>query len=381
MNRVTEIRRRLHMYPEVGFDLTKTLEIVRAELDSIGVEYTERYGKSSIVATVNPEKTSYTIGIRADMDALPICETNDVPYKSLNDGYMHACGHDAHTAIALDALREIYSMRDEISCRVKFIFQPAEEYKISGARLMADDGVMDDIDCIVALHCGPARQAGQIDIVDGPRNAISDGFELNFFGKSAHAAKKHEGIDAILMASRAYVALTSEIRSENAENPVIFNIGKIRGGDTNNIVCDSCSMFCTLRTWYDETAVEMLDRIKAICNDVANDAGGRFEFVTVKHYPKVNNDPGVAEAIRRAARQVVGDEHVGVENRGMGGEDFSYFAHIKPGAMFILGTGNEERGIVHGLHNDKFDIDESALKIGVDVFVRFVMENMRGYRQ
>lgn len=378
MSYVIDLRRELHEHPEIGFDLPETLAIVRRELDGMGVEYTEKYGRSSIVATVNPEKSHFTIGIRADMDALPMEEQNDVTYKSKNPGKMHACGHDAHTAIAIAALREIYAMRDKISCRVKFLFQPAEEYNTSGASLMAADGVMDDIDCIVALHCDTSADVGVINIIDGDRNAISNGFELNFYGKSAHAAHKSRGIDAIYMASRAYVELTNEITEEKIGETCILNVGRVRGGETNNIVCDYCSLFATLRSFSDERAEYTLSRIKEICSSVAREVGGRFEFVSVKHYPKVHNDPKIAEAVRAAARRTEGVYEVGEEIRNMGGEDFSYFANLKPGAMFRLGIRNEERGIVNALHKNNFDVDERALDIGVRVFVNFVLDNMMG---
>lgn len=380
MSYVINLRRELHENPEIGFDLTETLRIVRRELDNIGVEYTERFGKSSIVATVNPEKSNFTIGIRADMDALPIAEANDVPYKSKNDGAMHACGHDAHTAILIATLRRIYEMRDEIGCRVKFLFQPAEEYKTSGAKLMAEDGVMNEIDCIVALHCDPTIPVGYTACIDGDRNAISNGFELNFYGKSAHAAHKENGIDAILMASRAYIQLSEEICADKIGEPTIFNVGKIRAGETNNIVCDHAVMFATLRSWSDDKAELALGKIKEICTAIADEAGGKFEFVQGKHYPKVYNNPKIASLLRESAAQLLGDDKVGMEKRNMGGEDFSYFANIKPGAMFRLGVGNSERGIVNGLHNNRFDIDERALDVGVNIFVRFVLNNMNGIK-
>ena len=149
---VVNLRRELHQHPEIGFDLPKTLALVRRELDALGIEYTDKFGKSSLVATINPEKTNFTIGIRADIDALPIQEENDIPFKSRIDGQMHACGHDSHAAMALDACRRLSEMKDQLSCRVKFLFQAAEEYPPSGAKLMAADGVMNDIDAIIALH-------------------------------------------------------------------------------------------------------------------------------------------------------------------------------------------------------------------------------------
>ena len=375
---VQKIRRELHEHPEIGFDLDNTLSVLRRELDSIGVEYTEKYGKSSIVATINPEKSHFTIGIRADMDALPILEKNEVPYKSKCDGKMHACGHDAHTAIALATLKELYEIRDSISCRVKFLFQPAEEFAPSGAMLMANDGVMNDIDVIVALHCDTDFEAGTVAFVPGYMNATSDGFMLDFYGKSCHVAFQQYGNDAIIMAVRAITDIEFMIAKEiSTREPIIFNAGAIHGGVTNNVICDHCSIFCTLRTHSDETAEYVLDKIKRIGSAIADTAGGKFVYTHKKHYPTVYNDPKVLDALRSSAIAVVGEDNVYEKRRSMGGEDFSYFANKKPGCMLRLGVRNRERGIVHGLHTDLFDIDESALAIGVNVFRRFVMENMK----
>ena len=287
----TRIRRELHSRPGVGFELDQTLEIIKRELDSMGVEYTEKMGKSSIVATVNPEKKNYTLAIRADADALPITEKNEVAYKSKNEGIMHACGHDAHTAIVLDALRRINEMREKVPFRVKFIFQSAEEYKTSGAKLLCNDGVMNGVDTIVALHCDPEIEVGKVAVSDGPQNSTSFGFYLNFFGKSAHAAKRELGIDALEMAHEAYAKITDLVKKEiECGERVIFHVGKIEGGTTNNIVADSCSMFSTLRTYSDEKSYELRAKMEEICEDIAKKHGGRFELIEVKFYPVVIND-------------------------------------------------------------------------------------------
>lgn len=376
---VINARRRLHMYPEVGFELERTLDFLRSELDKMGVEYTEKYGKSSIVATVNPEKTGFTIGVRADIDALPITEENDVPYKSKIEGQMHACGHDAHTAIALDTLRRIQEMKENVGCRVKFIFQAAEEYPPSGAKLMAEDGVMNDIDCIVSLHCDLAYSVGELGVSSGPQNATSDGFYLEFYGKSAHAAQQQLGVDAIMMAHRAYSDIEFMIAKEiPPRDSVVFNVGAINGGVANNIICDKCTMFCTLRTLNENIAKYALGRIKKIIGCVAESAGGRAEFIESKHYPIVNNNELLTERVRLSLEKTVGKENVLPKIQSMGGEDFSYFANIKPGCMFRLGVKNSEKGITSGLHTTKFDIDEEALKIGSDAFVNFILDNMNG---
>ncbi|MBO5907937.1 MAG: amidohydrolase [Clostridia bacterium] len=375
------IRREIHMRPGIGFELDDTLAILRRELSDIGVEYTEKYGKSSIVATVNPEKSHFTIGIRADMDALPITEECDVPYKSLYEGKMHACGHDAHTAIALATLKRIYEMREKISCRVKFIFQAAEEYAPSGAMLMARDGVMDEIDCIVGLHCAPGDNTGKVGIIYGPKNATSDGFYLDFFGKSSHAAAQQSGVDAIMMAVRAYTDIEFMIaKAFPAKSPIIFNVGAIHGGEANNIISSECRMFCTLRTWSDEDATKAIEGIKKIIAAVADTAGGRATFTQAKHYPIIMNNETLTAKVEDAASKVVGKENILYIARSMGGEDFSYFANLKPGCHFNLGTKHPDQTETHGVHTSRFDIDEDALDIGVDIMTQFVLDNQGGIK-
>ena len=378
-NYVINLRRELHENAECGFDLPRTLSILRRELDKIGVEYTEKYGKSSIVATVNPEKSHFTIGVRADTDALPIIEKNDLPYKSKIEGQMHACGHDAHTAIAMCTLKRIYEMREKIDCRVKFIFQAAEEFEPSGAKLMVEDGVMKDIDCIVSLHTDTDFPAGTIGLIPGYSSAASDGRVIEFYGKNAHAALQHDGVDAIMMAVKAYTEIEFMIVKEiSAREPIIFNVGSIHGGKVNNIICGECSMYFTLRTWVNETREMVLDKIDRICKSVAENSGGDYRIIEKKHYPMVYNDEKMHELVKRAAAKVVGEENLADKKRGLGGEDFSYFANEKPGYMFRLGIRNDERGIIHTAHTDRFDLDEASLKYGVDVFTQFILDNMGG---
>ena len=373
-----QIRRELHRHPEIGFELHNTLATLRRELDKMGVEYTEKYGKSSLVATINPEKSHRTIAIRVDMDALPIVEKNECEYKSEIEGQMHACGHDAHTAILLATVKELNEIRDQIFCRVKFIFQAAEEYAPSGAMLMANDGVMDDVDEIIALHVDTDIEVGKIGFVPGYMNATSNGFLLDFYGKSAHVAFQQYGKDAIMMAVRAYTDIEFMIAKEiSAREPIIFNCGAIHGGIANNVICDHASMFCTLRTHSDDTAEYVLNKIKMIGEAVAQTAGGRFEYTQKKYYPTVYNDPAIEGKLRAVAKETVGEENITEKRRSMGGEDFSYLANEKPGCMIRLGVKNEKRGIVHGLHTDRFDIDEDALGVGVSMFKNYVLKYMK----
>ena len=188
-----QLREEIHMYPEIGFDLPKTLAVVRRELDAMGIPYTDKFGRSSIVATINGEKDGFTIGLRADMDALPIQEANDVPYRSRHDGIMHACGHDAHTAMLLATARKLTDMKDRLHCRVKLLFTPAEEYIEPGCKQMAENGVMDDIDCAIALHVKSDLNVGCISMNAGNQGANSMGFTVDFYGKTAHAGAQQRG--------------------------------------------------------------------------------------------------------------------------------------------------------------------------------------------
>ena len=371
-----KIRRELHMQPEIGFDLDNTLKVVRRELDTDGIEYVENFGKSSIVATINPEKAQYTIGIRADMDALPITEENDVEYKSRVAGKMHACGHDAHTAMLLAVAKELNEIKDKINCRVKFIFQAAEE-GLCGSRLLVADGVMKDIDEVIALHVEPKYDIGTIGLSAGAQTANSDRMTIDFTGKNAHAIRQHLGADAILMGVRAYNMIEQAIAKEvDPTNPVIFNAGEFHGGTAANIIADRCHIACTLRTWDGETEKRLLDKMEAICKMSAEISGGTSEFKHTSHYPAVINDEAVTKGIYNAAAKVIGEENIKGRARGMGGEDFAYYANEKPGCMFFLGVANEEKGTTIKNHNPKFNIDEDCLQIGIDIFKQYVLDNM-----
>ncbi len=376
MSYVIDIRRKAHAFPEIGFELPKTLALVKGELERFGIEYTEEYGKSSIVATINPDKTNYTIGIRADMDALPVVEKTGCPFKSKIKGQMHACGHDAHTAILLDVARRLSEMKDNLTCRVKLIFQAAEEYAVPGAKLLVEDGVLNDIDCVVALHVDPNTQTGSIALKTGAINALSNGFNLDFYGRASHVAKQEHGVDAISLAVKAYMAIEIMLAKELPfESVCLFNIGKIQGGITSNIICDKVNMFCTLRTREENTAKYAIKRIKEIIQYTAKAGKGRAKYTQLKCLPMVYNDGVVTERLKQSAQKVVGKDNI-CELNTMIGEDFAFYSQKKPSCMFFLGVRNEEKKCTYALHQDKFNVDEDALAIGSDVFVQFVLDNM-----
>lgn len=367
------LRRELHQYPEIGFDLPRTLALVRRELEEMGIPYTEEYGRSGIVATINEGKP-FTIGIRADMDALPMTEATGLPYASKIDGQMHACGHDMHTAQLLAVGRKLNDMRDSLRCCVKLIFTPAEEYITPGAKEMVEDGLMDTVDCAIACHVDPIKPAGHITLLSGGTNANSHGMRAEFFGKSCHAHSQEKGVDAIRMAVQAYMGmelmLAREIPSRAA---AVLNVGTIHGGNTNNIVCDHVEMFLTTRTHSDELTAFMERRIREICDATAKMCGGEAKVTVTKLLPYVINHPVMTANMRASAAAVVDAECIHEGVRSMGGEDFAFLSRVKPCVMFYLGVG-----ITTPVHSTTFCPDESAFETGIAVFTRFVLDHQDG---
>ncbi len=374
-----QLRHELHQIPEIGFDLPETLAVVRRELDEMGVSYTEQYGKSSIVATINEGKP-FTIGLRADMDALPVQEQSNNPYPSRHPGQMHACGHDAHTAQMLAVTRRLNDMRDQIRCRIKVLFTPAEEYTTPGCERMAKDGVMDDIDCILTCHVNPSCPVGFVGVLSGGINANSTGIVVEFFGKSAHANSPHKGVDAIRMAAEAYIAMQLVVSREvQPQEPCVLNAGAFNAGHTNNIICDYAKIFLSLRTWSDELNETMIRRIRETCQGVATMCGGTAKVTITKILPYVLNNDVMAKKLREVAVKVAGEENVEIPQRSLGGEDFAFLSRIKPGALFRLGVANDTNPDTKvPLHNDHFDLDENCFATGIEMFVNFVLDNQDG---
>ena len=375
-----ELRHELHRCPEIGYDLPKTTAIVKRELDAMGVSYTEKYGKGSVVAVINDDKP-FTIGLRADMDALPIREAGNNPYRSEHDGVMHACGHDGHTAQMIAVTRQLNDLKDQLRCRVKIMFQPAEEYITPGGKMMVENGVMDDVDCAVACHVAGSMDVGHIGIREaGGTNTNSMGVVCEFFGKSAHANSQHKGIDAIRMAFQAYMGMElMTAREIPSKDCFVFNVGSINAGNTNNIVCDYAKMFISARAWDDELIAFMERRIREICDSAARICGGEAKVTVTKLIPYVKNHPVMVQKLQQSAANAIGADHVHAIERTMGAEDFSFMTRQKPCVMFRFGTGSdlvpESR---NPLHNARFDLDERCFEYGIPVFVNFVLDNQDG---
>lgn len=376
-----QLRNELHQCPEIGFDLPKTTAIVRRELDAMGVSYTEEFGKGSIVATINEGKP-FTIGLRGDMDALPVQEASSNPKPSQHEGIMHACGHDVHTAQMIAVTRKLNDMKESIRCRMKILFTPAEEYITPGCKMMVENGVMDDIDCVISAHVDPNVPVGDVAMREGGINANSMGVVVEFLGKTAHANSQQKGIDAIRMAVEAYIAMELMVaREAPSVEPCLLNVGSFNAGKTNNIVCDYAKLFLSARTHTDELIQFMERRIREICEGVAAMAGGSAKVTVTKLLPYVDNHPVMTEKMWQTAVKLLGEDHVREAKRTMGGEDFAFLSRRKPGVMFRLGVANDSDPCSRAaLHNDHFNPDERCFEVSIPMFVNFVLENQDGIK-
>ena len=375
---IKQLQHELHRIPELGFDLPRTVAVVKRELDKIGIEYTEKYGKSSIVADLNPEKTNFTIAIRADMDALPITEQSGVEYSSEIEGQMHACGHDAHTAILIATVKTLFEIKDEINCHVRFIFQPSEECPTSGAKMLVENGVMEGVDVIIGLHVGGCR-SGQLGICSGASMAASRPFKLEFFGKSTHAATPHNGNDALAAAVRAYTSI--KLMTSTELTPLerfICSIGKLSAGTAQNIIPDYAEMLGTIRTFNLDIDKYIIGRIESIADSIKRETGVDYKLTTHLKSGVVYNDPKISQKILEAQKKVVGEENIAPIAVRLGAEDFAFYGEKAPAAFFRLGVLNEEKGCVSPAHNSDFKVDDEVLHLGAETFVQFVLDNMNG---
>jgi amidohydrolase len=376
---VINLRREIHEYPEVDFDLPKTVAVVKRELDAIGIPYTEKYGKGSVVGYINPEKEDFTIAIRADMDALRLQERIDLPYRSKNDGFMHACGHDAHTAMLLGVAKVLKGIEKDLCCRVKLLFQPSEEGVKSGSVMMIENGVLDDVDIIIGQHVTNLLESGVMGVCPGESQASSRHFKIEVFGKSAHAAQSHTGIDALAVAVRMYEAIQLVLSREVSPlERCLCSVGTLNAGTTHNNVADHAVMTGTIRTFNTKVSEFIFNRMERIAKGLSEETGAKITVVGPLKSVCVYNNPYLSELVMSSMRAVVGEENTVYFKIGMGSEDFSRYGEVVPAVFFRLGTRNTEKGITAAGHHDDFNISEDALINGVRTMIQFVVENQKG---
>lgn len=376
---VLEMRHRIHEYPETDFHLPRTTALVKGELKKMGIPYTEKYSEGSVVGYINPEKKHFTIGIRADMDALFIQEVNDIPFKSKIDGQMHACGHDAHTAMLLGAAKALKEIEDKLACRVILLFQPSEEGVKSGAKQMVQNGVMDEIDIIIGMHVEGTMEAGKMGVCKRESQASSRTFTVEVFGKTAHATLPHSGNDALAAAVNIYTDIQRMLtRRIDPFLEYVCSIGKFHSGTAQNVVPDYATMTGTIRTYDMDVDKQIFTYIEELAERIAQNYGCTTKVTSNVKCLVVYNDPTLSDCALEAMGKVIGKENIVPMQKKLGAEDFSQYLTKKPGVFMRIGTKNEDKGITTLAHNNNFMIDEDVLDKGSAVFVQFVLDNMNG---
>ncbi|MDA8234298.1 MAG: amidohydrolase [Clostridia bacterium] len=378
--RVIEWRREIHRNPELGFEEEKTAALVAGVLEGLGLEVT-RVAGTGVVGLLRGAKPGKTIALRADMDALPIEEESGVDFASGCPGVMHACGHDAHTAILLGTATVLTGLREQLSGQVKFIFQPSEERPPGGAEPMIAEGVMESptVDTVVGLHVVPHLPAGFVGVKPGSVMAAADNFDLAILGKGGHGATPHLTVDPIVIAAEVVLALQAiPSRRVDPLEPIVITVGEIKGGQAPNIIPEKVYLRGTIRTLNQILRSKAPKLIEQTVKGITEAHGAAYELEYQPGYPVVINHEETVQLVREAASQVLGEDRVVVIPRPtMGGEDFAFFAQKAPGCFFFLGVARQGE-VIYPWHHPKFNLDEEALPAGVAVFCQTVVDFLAG---
>ncbi|MBC7474250.1 MAG: amidohydrolase [Candidatus Sericytochromatia bacterium] len=370
-----KIRRDIHKNPELGFQEFKTSELIYNTLKELGYEVSI-VAKTGVVGLIRGHDQTKTLAVRADIDCLPLQELNQVDYISQNEGKMHACGHDGHTAIALATAKLIKSRQSELKGNVKFIFQPAEESP-GGAEPMIKEGVLENpkVDAIIGLHLWNNIPLGTLGIKSGILMASADEFIINIKGKGGHGALPHQTVDSIVVMAHIITALQTIVsRNVNPLEPAVVTVGKVESGSNFNIIAESAKMIGTVRTFDNDLRDQIEKKIEQITKNITQAFGADYSYQYIKFYPPTINDVYMASLIKEAALDVVSNDMILENEITMGAEDMSYFLQKVPGCYFFVGSANKEKGLDKPHHNPYFDFDEEALSIGTQVMTNAIFK-------
>ena len=364
-------RRTIHKNPELAFNETATSDFITTKLKEFGIEYKKLSG-TGVVGLIKGDKEGKTLAIRADIDALAITEKNDVDYKSQNEGVMHACGHDGHTAILLGTAKILSEMKEDIKGNIKLIFQPAEEGP-GGAKPMIEQGVLENpkVDYIIGLHINPDIKSGKVGIKKGKMLAAPDYFKIKVKGKGTHGARPEEGIDPITIGSQIVMGL-QQIKSREVEalNPLVISCGSFHSGNAFNAIPEEAVIKGTVRSFDNELRSKIKKRIHEIIENITKAYRADYDYEYNFVYPPAYNDPELTTVMGEVIKEKLGENNLyEIPKPSMGGDDFAYFSQRVPGTYMRLGTKNEDKGIVNSLHSPNFNLDEKILKQGVKLFV------------
>lgn len=375
-------RRDLHEHPELAFEEGRTSNIVAQRLRALGLEVQTGIAKTGVVGLLRGGASragSKTIAIRADMDALPIHELNEIDYRSQVDGKMHACGHDGHTAILLAVADILTRRKDELAGNVKFVFQPAEEM-VGGAEPMTREGAMNGVDGVIGLHLISDYAVGRVGVRSGAVFASADRIIFSVRGKGGHAAMPETTVDPIVIASYIVTALQTLISRETSPfAPTVITIGKIQAGTAFNVIPETAEMHGTMRAFSKDHRQKMLRRIAEVASGIASAMGGSCEVQLLNGCPPCINDPAMTELVRKAAVAAVGEQAVdsGEEVMTAGSDDMACFLEVVPGCYFVVGANNPQKGVKYPHHHPRFNIDEDSLPVAVEVLSRAAIDFLK----
>ncbi len=366
--RVISQRRHLHANPELSYQEFGTAKFVAEELREMGLEPREGVGTTGVMVEIKGRNhTAKTVALRADMDALPIHEQNDVSYRSRVDGVMHACGHDVHTSSLLGTAMILNEVKEQFEGTVRLIFQPGEEKNPGGASYMIRDGALKDPEPagIIGQHVFPLLPVGKIGFREGMYMASCDEIYLKVIGKGGHGAAPDLAIDPVVIASHIIISLQQVIsRNAKPSQPTVLTFGRIIGEGATNIIPNEVNISGTFRAMNEEWREDALAKIRKMAESIAEGMGGKCEVNISRGYPYLQNDPSLTRRIRKAAEAYVGRENIVELDITLGAEDFAYYSQVIPAAFYRLGTRNEKKGFTSYVHTPTFDIDEDALKLG-----------------
>ncbi|MHA7099316.1 M20 metallopeptidase family protein [Roseivirga pacifica] len=366
---IVAIRRHIHAHPELSFEEHETAKYVAEQLRKLGIEPTEGVADTGITALIkgkNPD--TKVVALRGDMDALPIQEENDVPYKSTNDGVMHACGHDVHTACLLGAATILNELKDEFEGTIKLVFQPGEEKNPGGASLMIKAGALENPRpaAMLGQHVLPYIPTGKLGFRSGKYMASADEVYLTVKGQGGHAALPDKAIDPIVIAAQIITALQTVIsRNADPKMPTVLTFGAIHGGSAQNIIPNEVKIAGTFRALDEDWRFKAHDLITKLATNVAEGMGGSCDVNIDVGYPFLHNDEDTTAIARAAACEYIGEENIVDLDLWLGAEDFAYYSHEVPACFYRLGTGNEAKETTFGAHTPRFNVDEDAIELGI----------------
>lgn len=377
---VIAIRRHLHAHPELSFEEINTSKYISETLTKLGIKHQTGIVKTGITGVIegrNPLKK--IIALRADIDALPIIESNATSYKSTNPGVMHACGHDVHSASLLGCLKILHQLKDDFEGSVKFLFQPGEEVLPGGASLMIKDGALENPKpvSIFGQHVFPSMECGKVGFRKGMYMASTDELHITVKGKGGHAAMPLEYINPLIIAAHLISNLDEVFMQNKPEIPTVLAFGKIEGNGATNIIPEEVKLQGTFRTMNESWRTKAHEQMIAIANSISKKFGGKIEFNIIKGYPFLVNDEKLTEKAIIAARQYLGQENVQELDIRMTAEDFAWYSQHMPACFYRLGTGNKAKGITSGVHTSTFDIDEEALKTGMGLMAWLTINELK----